>query len=66
MTKSLKIRLQKLENRAFKQRMPPLLYCSSNQPLEEAKAAYEQQHGFKLPTNARIIEFVVVGSEQET
>lgn len=60
MTKSLETRLQQLENRALKRRVPPLLYCSSSQPFEEAKAAYEQQHGFKLPTNASIIEFVVI------
>ena len=64
---NLEARIAKLEIRALERRVPPLLmYCSFNQSFDEAKAAYEQQHGFKLPTNAQIIEFVVVGSEQET
>jgi len=59
MTESLATRLQQLENRTLKP-VPWLIYCSPNRSYEEAKATYEQQHGFKLPTNARIIEFVVI------
>ncbi len=40
--------------------VPALVYFSDSQTLDQAKEEYRQKHGFDLPRNGMIINFVEV------
>lgn len=57
---SLKNRIAELEQRTAGNRshVPALIYWSQKQSLEDAKQEYTQRHGYSLPKDAPVIEFV--------
>lgn len=59
---NLKTRIEELETKAAakKRRVPGLVYLSSTQSFEEAKADYKKRHGFDLPASAAIVNIQTV------
>ena len=57
---SLKNRIAGLERRVndIRPHTPALIYWSQKQSLEDAKQEYTQRHGYDLPKDAPVIEFV--------
>lgn len=57
---NLKHRIDELERRVEDARppVPALIYWSQKQSLEDAKQEYTQRHGYDLPKDAPVIEFV--------
>lgn len=55
-------RVRRLETKAAakKRRVPGLVYMSSMQSFEEAKADYKKRHGFDLPASAAIVNIQTV------
>jgi len=66
MSKSFESRIKKLEvkNQVNQESVPILVYRSSKQTLEQAKAEYKEKHGFELPGNAKIIEICLIGASR--
>ena len=68
MTITLKTRLEQLEKRGgdSQKLMPGMVYFSDWQSFEEAQAEYERRHGFKLPKDAPVVNFVVYDSSKQS
>ncbi len=59
---NLKTRIERLEETVSSKDIffPALVYFSDSQTLDQAKEEYRQKHGFDLPRNGVIINFVEV------
>ncbi|SDY68862.1 hypothetical protein [Nitrosomonas sp. Nm33] len=68
MSKNLESRIDALEQRiaGLEERKPALIYSTARQTLEEAKAAYQQKHGYPFDEdNSIIVEIVTVDCTKE-
>jgi hypothetical protein len=64
---SLIDRVKKLEQQADNNRehVPALIYWGQQETFEQAKQRYQLKHGFSLPVDAPVIEFVAVDASRE-
>lgn len=45
-------------------RLSPPMYCRSNQTRKEAEQGYLQRYGFKLPDNAKVVQYVRIATRK--